>query len=84
LKGGELIEIGFKTYIVKNRIQGIFSPGNNIIRKFKSVADKEQMILNLTYGYETQSFIMMDSGHVIMTTLSVEEFLDKFKRSDSE
>jgi regulator of extracellular matrix RemA (YlzA/DUF370 family) len=82
LTGGELIEIGFKTYIVKNRIQGIFSPCNNIIKKFKTVADKEQMILNLTYGYETQSFIMMDSGHVIMTTLSVEEFLNKYNQED--
>jgi len=78
LTGGELIDIGFRTYIVKNRIQGIFSPSNTIIKKFKSVADKEQMILNLTYGSETQSFIMMDSGHVIMTVLSVEEFLQKY------
>ncbi len=78
MTGGELIDIGFRTYIVKNRIQGIFSPSNTIIKKFKSVADKEQMILNLTYGSETQSFIMMDSGHVIMTVLSVEEFLQKY------
>jgi len=81
LTGGELIDIGFRTYIVKNRIQGIFSPSNSIIKKFKSVADKEQMILNLTYGSETQSFIMMDSGHVIMTVLSVDEFLQKFMQS---
>jgi len=81
LTGGELIDIGYRTFIVKNRIQGIFSPSNSIIRKFKSVADKEQMILNLTYGSETQSFIMMDSGHVIMTVLSVDEFLKRYSKT---
>lgn len=81
MTGGELIDIGFRTYIVKNRIQGIFSPSNTIVKKFKSVADKEQMILNLTYGSETRSFIMMDSGHVIMTILSVEEFLQKYMQA---
>ena len=79
---GELIDIGFKTYIVKSRVQGIFSPSNSIIKKFKSVADKEQMILNLTYGAETQSFIMMDSGHVVMTVLSVEEFLRLYMQTN--
>ncbi|HPF17316.1 MAG TPA: DUF370 domain-containing protein [Thermotogota bacterium] len=78
MNSGELIDIGFKTYIVKSRVQGIFSPSNSIIKKFKSVADKEQMILNLTYGAETKSFIMMDSGHVVMTVLSVEEFLQLY------
>ncbi len=80
MKGGELIDLGFKTYIVKNRIQGIFSPSNTVIRKFKTVAGKEQMILNFTFGYETQSFIMMDSGHVVMTTLNIEKFMEKYQQ----
>jgi len=74
-----LVDVGFNSFIVKDRIQAIFSPSSSAMKKLKYVAGQEQHIVNLTYGYETKSIIMMDSGHIILSGLSVDDFLENYK-----
>ncbi len=73
-----LVDVGFNSFIIRDRIQAIFSPSSSAMKKLKYVAGQEQHIINLTYGYETKSIIMMDSGHIVLSGLSVEDFLDSF------
>jgi len=73
-----ILGIGFNSFLVRDRVQAIFSPENPAMKKVKIVADQEQMIINLTFGYETRSIILMDSGHIVLTILSVDEFLEHY------
>lgn len=75
-----LISIGFDSFVIKDRIQAVFSPSNRAMKKMKTVADQEQMVVNLTFGYETKSILLMDSGHVLLTVVEVDEFLKEYAK----
>lgn len=75
-----LISIGFDSFVIKDRIQAVFSPSNRAMKKMKTVADQEQMVVNLTFGYETKSILLMDSGHVLLTVVAVDEFLKEYAK----
>lgn len=79
-EGDLLISVGFETFIVRDRIQAVFSPENTAMKKMKMVADQERRVINLTYGYETRSIVLMDSGHVLLTVVEVEEFLKEYTK----
>lgn len=75
-----LISLGPDTYVTKDRIQAVFSPENTAMKKMKTVADQERKVVNLTYGNETKSILLMDSGHVLLTMIEVEQLLKEYEK----
>jgi len=75
-----LISLGPDTYVTKDRIQAVFSPENAAMKKMKTVADQERKVVNLTYGNETKSILLMDSGHVLLTMIEVEQLLKEYEK----
>ena len=75
----QLIDVGFNSFIIKDRVKAIFSPNDTAMKKMKVVAGQEQMIINLSFGFETKSIILMDSGHVIQSVISVPDFIGLVK-----
>jgi regulator of extracellular matrix RemA (YlzA/DUF370 family) len=48
------------------------------MRKRKTLAGQEEMVINLTYGYEMKSIILMDSGHIILSVVPLDAFIQEF------
>ncbi len=79
--GGDLlISLGSDTFVTKDRIQAVFSPENAAMKRMKTVADQERKVINLTYGNETKSILLMDSGHVLLTMIEVDQLLKEYEK----
>lgn len=73
-----LINLGFDSFIVRDRVKAVFSPEHAGMKKRKTLAGQEEMVINLTYGYEMKSIILMDSGHIILSVLPLDTFVREF------
>ncbi len=73
-----LIHLGFNSFIIRDRVKSVFSSEHSGMRKRKTLAGQEEMVINLTYGYEMKSIILMDSGHIILSVVPLDAFIQEF------
>ena len=59
-----------KFYLPIERIIAVLPVEASIVKKIREAADFEGKILDLSYGKRTRSVILMDSGHVVLSSLS--------------
>ena len=79
-----LISLGADFFVTKDRIQAVFSPENAAMKKIKMVADQERKVINLTYGNETKSILLMDSGHILLTMIEVDQLLSIYEKGKTD
>ena len=48
------------------------------------VADQERKVINLTYGNETKSILLMDSGHILLTMIEVDQLLSIYEKGKTD
>ena len=68
----KLINIGFGNYISDNRMVALVSPDSAPIKRIIQIAKENASLVDATYGRKTQSVIVMDSGHVVLSALNPE------------
>ena len=68
----KLINIGFGNYISDNRMIALVSPDSAPIKRIIQIAKENASLVDATYGRKTQSVIVMDSGHVVLSALNPE------------
>lgn len=66
----KLIQIGFGNYVSDSRIVSLVSPDSAPIKRIIQEARDNALLVDATYGRKTQSVLVMDSGHVILSALS--------------
>ncbi len=59
-----------KFHLPIERIIAVLPVEASIVKKIREAADFEGKILDLSYGKKTRSVILMDSGHVVLSSLS--------------
>ncbi len=59
-----------KFHLPIERIIAVLPVEASIVKKIREAADFEGKILDLSYGKRTRSVILMDSGHVVLSSLS--------------
>lgn len=69
----KLVSIGFGSYVAPERIVAAVEPESNPIKRVVSQAREDGRLVDATYGRKTQTVLVMDSGHVILCPLDVEE-----------
>ncbi len=57
-------------YVPAERVIAVLPVEMAITRRLRDVASYEGKILDLTYGKKTRSVILMDSGHVILSSMT--------------
>ena len=65
----KLINIGYGNMVASNRIISIVSPESAPIKRLVQEARDEGTVIDATYGRKTRAVIIMDSGHVILSSL---------------
>lgn len=68
----KLINIGFGNMVSANRLVAIISPESAPIKRIIREAEDKGILVNATYGRRTRAVIVMDSGHIILSSIQPE------------
>ena len=74
----KLINVGFGNAIKVNRILAVVSPGSSPIRKLKDEARKEKKLIDVTEGRRTRAIIILDTGHLVLSSVQPETISHRF------
>ncbi len=65
----QLLNIGFGNTVMVQRIVAVINTGSSPARKLKEAAKKDGKLLDVTEGRRTRSILIMDSNHVILSSV---------------
>ena len=68
----QLINIGFGNIVSANRVITIVSPESAPIKRLVQEAKDNKMAVDATCGRRTRAVLIMDSGHVILSSVQPE------------
>jgi regulator of extracellular matrix RemA (YlzA/DUF370 family) len=79
-----LISIGFGNLISAERLVTILNSDSSPVKRLVHQAKEKGTLIDASCGRKTQSVLIMDSGHVVLSALSSETVLNKiFKNEDT-
>lgn len=68
----KFINIGYGNMVSSDRIVTIVSPESAPIKRMVQEARDDGRAIDATYGRKTRAVIVMDSGHIILSSLIAE------------
>ena len=80
----KLINIGFGSMVASNRLLAVVAPDSAPIKRVVQEARDRGMLIDASYGHKTKSVILMDTDHVILSALTTEIIVTKWKEKDAE
>ena len=78
----ELIDIGFGNLVSANRIVAVISPESAPIKRLGQEARDRGMLIDASFGRKTKSVLVMDSGHVVWSSLLPEVVQQQHTQKD--
>lgn len=69
----KLINIGFGNMVSPTRLIAVVSPESAPVKRIAQEARERGMLVDASFGRRTQSVLVMDSGHVVLSALLPEE-----------
>ena len=79
----KLVGIGFGNMVNAERIIAIVSPDSNPMKRMIATGKENGMLIDATQGRKTKSVILMDSDHIVLSYLSVENLESKMGQEES-
>ncbi len=64
-----LVNIGFGNFVNSTRVITILSPDSAPVKRLKEEARAGKKLVDATYGRRTRAVIIMDSNHVILSSI---------------
>ena len=77
----ELINVGFGNLVSAQRIISIVSPDSAPMRRTVCEAKERGMVIDATQGRKTESVIIADSGHIILSYYTPERLLNSIQEN---
>ena len=68
----KLINIGFGSMVAANRVLSILEPDSAPIKRIVQEAKERGMLIDASYGRATKTVILMDTDHVILSSLTTD------------
>ena len=78
----QLINIGFGNIVSANRIIAIVSPESAPIKRIVQEAKDNGTAIDATYGRKTRAVIIMDSGHVVLSSIQPETVAGRLDKEE--
>ena len=78
----QLINIGFGNIVSANRIIAIVSPESEKIKRIIQEAKDNGTAIDATYGRKTRAVIIMDSGHVVLSSIQPETVAGRLDKEE--
>jgi hypothetical protein len=79
-----LVNVGFGNGVKINRILTVVNPGSSPIRKLKEIARQEQKIIDVTEGRRTRAIVVLDSGHLVLSSVQPETISQRLIQLEKE
>ena len=73
-----LLNIGFGSTVVSERVVAIVSPNSAPMKRLKDEARDEKRLIDATHGRRTRSIIIMDSNHVVLSAIQAETISQRY------
>ena len=73
-----LLNIGFGSTVVAERVVAIVSPNSAPMKRLKDEAKKDQRLIDATHGRRTRSIIIVDSNHIVLSAIQAETISQRF------
>jgi regulator of extracellular matrix RemA (YlzA/DUF370 family) len=73
-----MINVGFGNTVVANRILAIVKPNSSPMKKLKDEAKSNNLLIDVTEGRRTRSIIILDSNHVVLSSVQRETLTQRF------
>ena len=80
----QLINIGFGNIVSANRIVAIVSTESAPIKRIVQEAKDNGNVIDATYGRKTRGVLIMDSGHVILSSIQPETVASRMDKDDKD
>ena len=80
----KLINIGFGNMVAANRLVAIVSPESAPIKRIIQDAKERGTLIDATYGRRTRAVLVMDSEHVILSSIQPETVANRMGNSQEE
>lgn len=74
----QLINVGFGNAVSANRVVAIVSPESAPIKRLGQEAKERGMLIDASFGRKTKAVLVMDSGHVVWSSLTPEQITARF------
>ncbi|WP_028584633.1 DUF370 domain-containing protein [Desulfogranum mediterraneum] len=84
MDGNRLVNIGFGNSVKVSRILAVVNPGSSPIRKLKEDARTEKRLIDVTEGRRTRAIIILDSGHLVLSSVQPETINQRLAALDEE
>ena len=75
---GRMINVGLGNSIVASRILAVVNPHSSPMKKLKDEAKRNSRLLDVTEGRRTRSIIILDSNHVVLSSVQPETITQRF------
>lgn len=79
-----LVNIGFGNAVRVSRILAVVNPGSSPIRKLKEDARTEKKLIDVTEGRRTRAIVILDSGHLLLSSVQPETIKERLLVLDQE
>lgn len=79
-----LINIGFGNMIATNRLVAVVSPDSAPIKRMVQEAKEKGSCIDATYGRRTRAVLIMDSDHVVLSSILPETIVGRIDERDDE
>lgn len=80
----KLINIGFGSMVAANRVLAIMEPASAPIKRIVQEAKERGMLIDGSYGRSTRSVILMDTDHVILSSLECETLASRWEAKEEK
>ena len=80
----KLINIGFGSMIAARRVLAIVAPDSAPIKRVVQEAKERGMLIDASYGRKTQSVVLMDTDHVILSALDTDTLATRWQNEEEE
>lgn len=74
-----LLNIGFGSTVVADRVVAIVSPNSAPMKRLKDEAKEEKRLVDATHGRRTRSIIILDNNHIILSAIQAETISQRFE-----
>ena len=78
-EGVQLLDVGFKNYILCDRIIAIQEVTSLPVRRMRDRAVQDNMLVDASAGRRERSIIVMDSGHIVVSSLGSGTLQERLK-----
>ncbi len=78
----KLINIGFGSMVAARRILAVVDPDSAPIKRVVQEARERGMLIDASYGRKTQSVILMDTDHVILSAMTTDVLATRWEEKN--